>query len=351
MQQQHLLHADRGFSTHNRLWLGVMVNPDVVPNMDAFLAALTKHPAVQHWAFSEGRPARDTEGQIEMNVSPSQHKAVLRLTTVSPSFFDTYGMTLLAGSPRTGSGETNLVIDAKAARLLGFATPQAAVGALLRGGGGFLQEGNKSRRVVAVVKDVKLESARDPALPQAFSLSDKPQWDLTVLGPNLDALRQAVEELWKAHGPPLVYDIQSVDDQRADTYRQEGQLTTMLAAVAMLAVGIAMVGAYALVADTLRRRRTELVLRRLHGASDADIARATVSEFAAPLLIAVTTGLPLAVWLGERYLQGFVDRVDFVDGVGLPVLVAVVVSILITAMAATRHVRGALAIQPIEALS
>jgi putative ABC transport system permease protein len=157
-----------------------------------------------------------------MNANPSQHKAVLRLTTVSPGFFDTYGMTLLAGSPRTGSGETNLVIDAKAARLLGFASPQAAVGALLRGGGGFLQEGTELRRMVAVIKDVKLESARDPTLPQAFLLSDKPQWDLTVRGSNLAVLRQALEELWKAHGPPLVYDIQSVDDQGADTYRQEG---------------------------------------------------------------------------------------------------------------------------------
>jgi putative ABC transport system permease protein len=125
----------------------------------------------------------------------------------------------------------------------------------------------------------------------------------------------------------------------------------MLAAVAMLALGVAMVGAYALVADTMRRRRTELVLRRLHGASNADVARATVSEFAAPLLIAMATGLPIAIWLGERYLQGFVDRVDLVDGVGLPLRVAVVVSVLITAMAATRHVRGALALQPIEALS
>ena len=40
MQQQHLLHADRGFETRNRLWMGVMVNPDLVPNMNAFLAAL-----------------------------------------------------------------------------------------------------------------------------------------------------------------------------------------------------------------------------------------------------------------------------------------------------------------------
>jgi hypothetical protein len=351
IQQQHLLHADRGFETHNRLWLGVMVNPALVPNMDAFLAALSKHPAIQHWAFSDGRPARDTQGLIELNVSPSQDKAVLRVTPVSPSFFDTYGMTLLAGSPRTGLGEENLVIDAKAAKLMGFANPQAAVGALLRGGGGFLQEGTKLRRVVGVVKDVKLESARDPALPQAFLLSDKPQWDLTVYGPNLAALRQTLEELWKAHGPPLTYDIESADDQRADFYRQEGQITTMLAAVAVLAVAVAMIGAYALVADTLRRRRTELVLRRLHGAGNADIARATVSEFAAPLLIAVATGLPIAAWLGERYLHDFVDRVGLAEGICLPLLVGTVVSVVITAMAATRHVRAALALQPIEALS
>lgn len=350
-QQQYLLHADRGFDTHNRLWLGVMVNPDWVPNMDAFLAALGRHPAVLNWAFSGGRPASDTQGQLELHVSSSQHKAVLRLTTVSPSFFDTYGMTLLAGSPYIGLGEPHIVIDAKAARLLGFANAQAAVGAQLRGGGGFLQEGTELRRVVAVVKDVKLESARDPALPQAFLLSDKPQWDISVYGTDLTKLRQAVEELWKARGPPLVYDIQSADEQRAAVYRQEQQLTTMLAAIALLAVGVAMLGAYALVADTLRRRRTELVLHRLHGAGHGAIARQVAAEFAAPLLVAAAVALPLAAWLGQRYLVGFVDHVGAATGLVFPMLAASAATLFITALAALRHVRHALALQPIEALS
>ncbi|MFL6605578.1 MAG: FtsX-like permease family protein [Steroidobacteraceae bacterium] len=350
VQQQYLLHADRGFDTHNRLWLGVMVNPDRVPNMDAFLAVLGRHPAVRHWAFSDGRPAGDTQGRIELHVSSSQHKAVLRLTTVSTSFFDTYGMTLLAGSPQIGSGEAHLVIDAKAARLLGFANPQAAVGAQLRGGGGFLQEGTELRRVVAVVKDVKLESAREPALPQGFLLTDKTQWDISVEGPDLITLRQVVEQLWKAHGPPLVYEIQSADEQRAAVYRQEQQLTTMLAAIALLAVAVAMLGAYALVADTLRRRRTELVLHRLHGAAHADIAHQVMSEFAAPLLVAAVIALPLAGWLGQRYLAGFVDHVGLATGLGLPMMAAGAATLFITALAALRHVRQALALQPIEAL-
>lgn len=352
VQQQHLLHANRGYDTHNRLWLGVMVNPDLVPNMDEFLAALGRHPAVRSWAFSGGRPARDTEGRMEVHVGASEHRAVLRLTTVSPSFFDTYGMTLLAGGPQLGSGEVHMVIDAKAVQLLGFANPQAAVGELLRGGGGFLQEGTELRRVAAVVKDVKLESARDPAMPQGFLLSDKPQWDLTIYGgPDLATLRQAVEATWKAHGPPLVYDIQSADEQRAALYRQEQQLTTMLGAIALLAVGVAMLGAYALVADTLRRRRTELVLRRVHGAGHVDIARQVAAEFAAPLLVAAAAALPIAAWLGQRYLSGFVDRVGSMTGLVLPMLAASAATLFITALAALRHVRQALALQPIEALS
>jgi putative ABC transport system permease protein len=160
VQQHYLLHADRGFDTHNRLWLGVLVNPELVPSMGPFLAALDRNPAVQHWALSDSLLVSDSRGTLEMHVSSSQHKQVLRVTMVSPGFFDTYGMTILAGKPQFASGEKNLVIDAKAARLLGFASPQAAIGELLRGGGGFLQEGSDPRRIVAVVKDVKLESAR-----------------------------------------------------------------------------------------------------------------------------------------------------------------------------------------------
>ncbi|MBA4177715.1 MAG: hypothetical protein C0505_14335 [Leptothrix sp. (in: Bacteria)] len=350
VQQQHLLRADRGFETHNRLWLGMMLNPEQIPPLDELVAALKQHPAIKHWAFSSIMPARETRGRTELHVGPAQHKAVLRLTTVSSGFFDTYGMTLLAGNAHEGSGEQRLVIDAKAAQLLGFASPQAAVGALLRGGGGFLQEGTELRRVVAVVKDVKLESARDPGLPQGFLVSEAPQWDLSVYGPDLPALRQALDALWKAHGPRVPHQIQSADEQRADTYRQEEQLTAMLAATSLLAMGVAMLGAYALVADTLRRRRTELVLRRLHGASAAAVAREVAAEFALPLAAAALVGLPLAAWLGENYLAGFVDRVGIEAGLAWPLALASVLTLLVTGLAAARHMRQALALAPALAL-
>jgi hypothetical protein len=349
-QQQHLLGLNRGFETHDRLWLGVMADPDNVPRMDAFTAALDRHPGIKSWGFSNARPAGDTRGPNELHVSASQHRQVLRVTAVSPGFFATYGMTVLAGAPTLGTGETHIVIDEKASQLLGFSNPHSAIGEMLRGGGGFLQEGTDLRRVVAVIRSVKLESARDPALPQAFLLSDRPQWDLTVYGPNVAMLRQTLDDLWEAYGPKVVYQIESVDDQLASVYDQEQRLTTMVTALSLLSVGVAMLGAYALIADTVRRRRTELVLRRLHGAEDGAIIRQLGLEFVSPLLLALVVGLPLAAWLGERYLTGFVDRVNVETGLILPMAIAAAATLFSTALATLRHVRHALTIQPIEAL-
>lgn len=349
LQQRHLMQADRGFDTHNRLWFGFMVNPEKIPNLDGFVAALDRHPAVRRWSFGGGLSMIEN-GAIALWSGESNHKQLLRLSTVSPGFFDTYGMTILAGTPRTGKGEVNVVIDAKAARALGFETPQAAIGVLVRGGGGYLQEGNEPRRVVAVVGDVKLESARDAAMPQGFELSDDTQWDMSLHGPDMAALRQTVDDLWKTHGPGLPYTIESADELRASVYQQEKQMTTMLAAVACLAIGVAMLGAYALISDTLRRRRTELALHRLHGAGSAAIMRVVTGEFAVPLLVAIAVGLPIGAWLGQRYLAGFVDRVDTGLGVVVPTLTACFAIVLVLALAALRHVRQALNVQPIESL-
>ena len=351
LQQHHLLHADRGFDTHNRLVLSMETDPDHVGNLDAFAAALSRSPAVTHWAFSYIQPAADGGGDRELVTSADGHTVDTRLNSVGTSFFATYGMTVLAGKPEVSGGEHRVVIDARTARLLGFASPQAAIGQIVLGGGAYLQKGNEPRRIVAVVKDVNLESARDVALPQAFWLMDTPQWNVTAFGPDAAALRTALDEAWKAHGLHVPYQLKWADDQRADAYRQEAQMTAAVATVALLAVGVAMIGAWAMVADTLRRRRTELVLHRLHGAGDGAIAWQVLSELGTPLLVAAVCALPLAGWIGWNYLQGFQERVAPAQCLASTLVAALAGTLLVTALAALRHVRQALALRPVEALA
>ncbi len=352
LQQRHMLQADRGMQTHNRLVLHMETDPDHVPVLDAFGDALSHDAAITHWSYSYTAPVADVDSlERELLAGANGRSIQVRMSPVGVGLFETYGMTVIAGRPAWFKGSPNVVIDANAARLLGFPTPQAAIGALVNGGGGFMEQGHEPRRIVAVVKDVSLESARTPRMPQEFWLMGTPQWVVSATGPDAAALHAALEGAWKRHGLKVPYELQWADDQLADVYRQEAQITTTVTVVALMSVVVAMLGAYAMVADTLGRRRTALVLHRLHGAGDAAIAGQVAAEFALPLLGAVVVALPLGTWLGWLYLSGFQDHVTWSLGLGASALAAVGALLLVTALACLRHVRLALALQPIEALA
>jgi len=350
-QYDHLLHADRGFATTNRLVMTVQARPEDAPKAAPFMAALLRSPAVEHWAFSDVVPARERPAQTVTQVGPDGLRQVMNLTRVTPDYFATYGMKILAGDPHRGEGEVRLVLDLDAAHALGFAQAADAVGAVVLGGCSYLQPGREPQRVVAVVAPARLQPAREAALPQGFIVSDDPQGNLTVYGRDPVALRAALDKAWKAVGAPLVRFVETADEERAAAYRQEARLTGLLAAVALLTVGVAMVGAYALLDDTLRRRRTEIVLRRLHGADHGAIAAQLAREFGVPLALVALVAAPLAGWFGFRYLSSFVDRVATGPGLALPLVAGLVLTVLVTLLASLRHLRQALALQPIEALA
>lgn len=356
LQHQHLQSMEHGYQLDGRLLLDVWARPEDAQRFKPLVEALQREPLVRSWSFSNSVPGGGWSGSVEQFRRSGDQAAgkVLRVTQVSSGFFRTYGMKVLAGDPGdqpgAARGEARVVLDAHAARLLGFATPQAAVGSLLTAGGEFLQAGQQPRRVVAVVGDVKLESARDVAQPQAFVLTEDYLPFLTLHGDQPAALYAAVERLWKQFDLPYFHILEEVAVQRALAYQQEAQLAGLLGAVALLSVAVAAVGAYALVADTLRRRRTELVLRRLHGAQHRHIARTVLSEFAAPMAVALGLALPAAALLAELYLGGFVDRVPLQQGLLPALLLASVTTLVVVLLAALRHTRRALAIRPIEAL-
>ncbi|MDC8770131.1 ABC transporter permease family protein [Roseateles albus] len=116
-----------------------------------------------------------------------------------------------------------------------------------------------------------------------------------------------MDDIWSAHGPAIGPEIQSADEQLAEVNQQEQQISALLAGIALLAVGVAMLGAYAL-------------------------------------------GLPLAAYLGWHYLSGFEARVDLASGLVLPLVLACAITLIVTVLAALRHLRQALSLQPIEAL-
>ncbi|WP_374661532.1 FtsX-like permease family protein [Inhella sp.] len=347
-QHRHLLHADRGYVAENRVVLQGLAGSK--PHTE-LIEALIHLPQVQAWAWGDALPTGSWIDRLEGFRGPAGQELPLRSNQVGPSFFRTWGMRLLAGDPMQGAqGEARVVLDAQAARLLGFASPQAAVGQLLQGGGAFMKAGATSYRVVAVVADLRFEAGRLPSQPKLFHLKEGPFQLLTLQGRDIAALEQAVHDTWQRLRPALLRGVERASEQRAQAYSEERRLTGLLAVVAGLALVVALLGAQALVADTLRRRRREIVLHRLHGAGRLAIATRLLRELATPLALSLLLAPPLAAWLGWQHLQQYADRVALLPGLSVPIAAACALLLPVLLLTLAQQICEALALQPVEAL-
>jgi putative ABC transport system permease protein len=345
-QSEYVARLDLGFKTQGLLALDLPegLKPE---QTDGLYEALKRHPAVQALSWSEDVPGRNAVGQVD-TLDNGPTRAGVRTGRFDLGFFKVYQIPLLAGSlggivlpEKTEPGvDRPLAIDLTAVQALGFASPQAAIGAQVK-------VGNDGWRIKAVVGAIKQESARNIAQPQVFRLSKKVRNVLTLKGSDMAALRAAVTEVWPRYLPDTVVEMNGVEEQLAQRYRLDRNIGLLIAATSLIALLLAGFGVYALAAYTVRRASLEIVMRKLHGADHRHIAGLLVKEFAPLLGIAAAISLPLIWWAGRQYLGGFVEHADMG---GWPLLAATLGTLLMTTLAGLRHGLAAMAMRPILAL-
>jgi putative ABC transport system permease protein len=272
----------------------------------------------------------------------------VNLYAVGPDFFDVYGVRPVAGrlySPARdkSSDDDRVVLNAAAARQLGFPTPQAAVGQTVTG-----NLGGRPMTVVGVAPDLRQRSARDGQQPSMFYLNERVGGFTVRCSGDVDAVRRAIEALWPRYFPNEPVDIVRMSTLMTDIfYAEDLRLARLLAAASAIATAIAAFGIYVLAAYSVRRREKEIVLRKLYGAGHAAIAQLVAREFAALVGAGAVLGLPFAWVAIQRWLAPFAERAP----IGAWTLVAALLVAGVVALVATlRHALAAVRIRPVAAL-
>jgi len=275
--------------------------------------------------------------------------ADLNLYAVSPEFFGVYGIRPAAGrlfDPALDkiTDRDRIVINASAARRLGFAGAEDAVGKMLSSSGG----GGKPMQIVGVAPDIRQRSAREGQQPSVFYLRERVGLFTVRCRGDLDTVKRAIEELWPRYFPNETLGVARLPVAIADTfYGDDLRLSKLLAASSVIATAIAAFGIYVLAAYSVRRREREIVLRKLYGAGGAAISGMVAREFAALIGAGALLGLPFA-WLAiQRYLGDFTERAP----VGAWTLVAaLLVASMVALLSTLRHALAAVRIRPALAL-
>jgi predicted permease len=272
------------------------------------------------------------------------------MMTVSPTFFETMDIPILAGRGfrRSDTADAPGVVMLNAAAAAEYFPGENALGQRL----GFSRTENANLEVVGILGDTKYSSVRDAAPPTMYRPhTQSPLRTATVelraeANPQLlvPAVRASVEQI----DPEVAVSAVSTQvEQVEERFSEERLFALAYSLFGGLALLLAAIGLFGLMAYSVEHRTNEIGIRVALGAQRMDVARSVAWGYALLLGIGVALGLGGA-WAAVRLIESLLYDVAPTDPAIM--ILAVVVVLLVSAIAMVLPLRRALGVNPMVAL-
>ncbi len=316
-----------------------------------------------------GRQIGRTPGAFNEGVTLSAE-----LELVGANFFETMGIGLLAGrvfdperdppqpavvfgqAPPPNTEPTRLVIDRRLAEALGFSEPEAAVGQTVYLPPPTFDDAaapTPTGVILGVVEPARTRVARLDVVGEvrgaAFEFIDRPPG----IGDLHAAVRvdprdtagalAAIERVWDALAPDVPLNARFTDDLFEEAYAPFAQIAGVFVVLSACALAISTVGILAIAVHVAARRRHEIGVRKVLGASTGRVLRMLIADFSKPVIVGNVIAWPFAWMAAQTYLQSFADRTPLTP---LPFLISLAITLLIAWLAVGGQAYRAARVKP-----
>lgn len=266
--------------------------------------------AATSWSAPGGDLGRSFN--IRQANAASENRFTMRHTGIDYDFLNVYEVKLLAGRNFTSADHDpdfsklhNLIINKSAATLLGFTSPENAIGkTILRG--------NQRWDVIGVVGDYHQKSLRYPLEPIIFMPAYSTNSDISVKINPTDITKtiDAIKQKYEAFFPGNLFDYSFLDENFNKQYENEQLFGKVFSVFAGFAILVACLGLFGLAMFSTIQRTKEIGVRKVLGASVSSILMLLSKDFVKLILIASIVAFPAAWWVMNRWLQDFAYRID-----------------------------------------
>jgi predicted permease len=271
---------------------------------------------------------------------------------VSPSYFQMFDLPVLAGRTFTDADDERaakvvVVTDALAGDVFGAANP---VGRRVRFGAG---RQATEYEIAGVVSGQRFDTPQRPGTRAYFlplgqdRVPVMPTLAVKTRSADVAAAVREVQRVCQELDPHLpVFNIRSAATQRDRALAQERLATLLFTAFGGLALLLAAIGLYGIIACDVARRIPEIAVRLAIGAERRSLIRMMMTDSLRLVLIGVGLGLPLA-YAGTR-LAGHALHLPADDSVVF--LATVLVMAVVGAVASWLPARRAARVDPVSVL-
>jgi putative ABC transport system permease protein len=186
---------------------------------------------------------------------------------------------------------------------------------------------------VGVAKDFNFNSLHHKI--ETMFMFNQTQWGLSTASVKINGSRAKdaltyIESVWKKINPGIPYEYKFLDDHFKDVYRADSQISTIVGALAMLAIIISCLGLFGLASYAAEKRVKEVGIRKVLGASLQHIVFKLSKDFLKYVLIAALIALPLSWFAINKWLQDYAYRVEISWWIFLVAVVLALVIALVT---------------------
>ena len=326
--------------------------------VDSSLKTLSAIPGVgQAAATTDPELVGDTETS---NFSVQGHKVSEEESTnyehsrITAGYFAALRQPLLAGREFTvadAKGQPSVAVVNMAFAKKFFGTPQNAIGRQIAEGGG--NDVKYDTTIVGVAGDIRhtdLRTLLGPAVYQPYFQMKHPNGVVmylrTVQPPETmePAIRQAIRQL----DPTLVVDgLRTMEEQVDRSAADERALAFLAIGFAVLALLLAAVGLYGVLAYSTEQRTREIGVRIALGSPRLTIVLLVVREMALIAAVATAVAVPSVVALARLFRSQLFGVTTFDP---LTLCGAVFLTVLMLSLAAALPARRAAGVEPMQAL-
>jgi putative ABC transport system permease protein len=291
--------------------------------LDTLRNELEALPNVSVVAFSSQVPYEQNNASIGLTAVQGDEagKFTANQIRMTPEFLDAYDIPLLAGRNldrgiandeyrRDESETVNVLVNELTLSHLGIASPQDAINKRIYD----LDDENKLQDlvIVGVLPTQNITGLFNSDKPWIYSYSEPSMriGSIRITGGNVLDTVAAIEETWNRVIPDYPMQGRFLDDTFNDVYKVLKFMNLALGGFAFIALSLAMVGLFGLAAFMATQRTKEIGVRKVLGASSAQIARLLVWQFSKPVMWALAIALPAAYFASNVYLDFFADRIQ-----------------------------------------
>ncbi|MBV8390140.1 MAG: FtsX-like permease family protein, partial [Mucilaginibacter sp.] len=327
-QIQFVKNRPTGYSA-DRLVMTDM-NSDLSQHYDALRNDLLSSGLVESVASSTS-PATQVYSHFSLDKWPGKNTGDESVNIggiwVSNRYFQTMGMTMAVGRDFSGDWKNDslsVIVNEATVKRIGLKDP---INQMIT-----VNFGNKPVRIIGVVKDAVMESPYSPVMPLVFGHNPYGFVVNYRLSKNVDP-HTAIEKIGKIfskYNPAYPYEYKFVDAEYASKFNLEVLIGKLAGVFAGLAIFISCLGLFGLAAYVAEQRTKEIGIRKVLGASMAQVWGLLSRDFVVLVLISCIIASPVALYFLQHWLEKYQYHVSIGPGVFIASGVTAIIITLFT---------------------